>query len=189
MATVGRDGVVKLWDTTTWQELLSIPGTHMEPRCLEFSPDGATLAVNHRGQIRLYNSASGQLRFFVGEEAAPTILCGQFSPEGNILAIGAIDGRVSCIDVASRSVVAMLVGHVGRVAALDFAPNGKTLATGGWDTTVRLWDIIAGQEVAAWKGHRGKVHAVSFSPNGKILASGGEINDGLGELYWWRATP
>jgi WD40 repeat protein/tRNA A-37 threonylcarbamoyl transferase component Bud32 len=187
LATVDRRGVVQLWDTGDWHEQRTLRQEHADPHCLAFSPDGATLAVNHRGQIKLWDPKSGQLRFELGKETDSTVLCGEFSPDGQALVLGKSDGSVRWVDVARRTFGSSLVGHVDSVASLAFSPDGKTLATGGWDATVRLWNVVSRREVAVLEGHRGKVHAVAFSPDGMTLASGGEITEGLGELFLWHA--
>jgi WD40 repeat protein len=188
LATIDREGIVKLWKTSNWHRRLSLPARHAEPHCLVFSPDNAILAVNHRGQVRLYDAQSGRLRVTLGNETDSAVLCGAFSPDGKTIAFGAVDGSVKCFDTATYGLASRLVGHVDGVASLAFAPDGNTLASGGWDSTVRLWDCDSRREVALLQGHHGKVYTVVFSPGGNTLASGGEMDDGLGEVYVWRTA-
>jgi WD40 repeat protein len=123
LATVDREGVVKFWDTSDWHEILTLPSKHADPYCLFFSPDGATLVVNDRGQAKLYDPRTGDLRPTFRQETESTILWGQFSPDGKVLALGAIDGSVRCVDMASRSLTTTLVGHVDGVASLMASAN------------------------------------------------------------------
>jgi eukaryotic-like serine/threonine-protein kinase len=189
LAAVTPDGAVKLWDSADWREL-QIPGKHVDGNCLVFSPDGQTLAVNDRGRLKLYDPRTGQLRSALGEESASPILCAQFSPDGNLLAVGTMDGGLQRVELASQT-SHTLVGHTDGVSSAAFCPDGKTLATGSWDRTVRLWDVALGRGVAVLEGHHGRVHCVAFSPDGSVLASGGEIDDrlphGQGEFFLWRA--
>jgi eukaryotic-like serine/threonine-protein kinase len=185
-------GRIRFWDTNSWQELPPLAGAHAETKVLAYAPDGKTLAVNQRGRLTLYDPLTGQIRTELGAETAPAIACGRFSPDGRALAIGAIDGHVQFIDMASRSLESTLVGHADAVVSMDFTPDGRTLATGSWDATVRLWDVASKREIAVLDGHRGRVQTVAFSPDGTLLASGGEIDDsseqGLGELFLWRTA-
>jgi WD40 repeat protein len=192
LAACTRAGTVRLWDTRDWHERSAISTQSTEIKLLAYSPDGATLALNDQGQVKLCDPLTGRLRFSIGVRTDAAVSCGRFSPDGRILAVGAVDGRVRLIDTASHASSAALVGHVDAVSAMDFTPDGRTLATGGRDATVRLWDIVSKREVAVLEGHLGRVHAVAFSPDGSVLASGGEIDVstelGLGELFLWRSA-
>jgi eukaryotic-like serine/threonine-protein kinase len=192
LAACDRKGTVRFWDTGDWSELPALAGEHAQPKVLVYSPDGSTLGVNNRGELKLYDPRTGRLRTAIGIATAPVIDCGRFSPDGRVLALGTIDGIVRLVDMTNRRLATTLVGHGDAVVSLDFTPDGRTLATGSWDATVRLWDVASKREVAVLEGHRGRVHAVSFSPDGTVLASGGEIDDspeqGLGELFLWRTA-
>ena len=45
MATVGRDGTVRLWDTQTWTQQLALPAHGGSAIAVRFSPDGRQLAT------------------------------------------------------------------------------------------------------------------------------------------------
>ncbi len=95
-----------------------------------------------------------------------------WSPDGQIIATGGVDGRVILWDVATSSAQRVFIGHIDRVVALAFSPDGRTLASASWDRTVRLWDV-AGQQARhrVLSGHTGFVAAVAFAPDGRRVAS------------------
>jgi WD40 repeat protein/serine/threonine protein kinase len=95
-----------------------------------------------------------------------------FSPDGQTLASGGIDGTDRTITL--RSAVSgqerVSLKAEGSITSLAFSPDGKTLAS-GLGRTIRLWDVSGGQERASLKGHTDGVTSVCFSPDGKTLAS------------------
>jgi len=108
---------------------------------------------------------------------ADTPLAMEFSPNGNLLAVGggnivARTGEAAIFQVATGNLVQKLEGHRNVIRALVWAPDGKTIVTGADDSTVRFWDPQTGElkhTLLADSGEGG----LAFSPDGKTLASGG----------------
>ena len=72
----------------------------------------------------------------VARVPAPTALA--FTPDGNALATGAINGDIQFWDPKTGEQATLLRTGYDRVFALAFSPNGEILAVGSRDTTVRL---------------------------------------------------
>jgi WD40 repeat protein len=144
-----------------------------------FSPDGKTLASVTReydargrvlsGEMKLWDVDNHQERGGVAAEGAFFGLA--FSPTGDTLATGGMDGTVSLWEVPSGKRTATLTGHSGIVHALAFAADGRTLATGGADRTVRIWDTAGRKERQTLRGHMDEVVAVAISADGRTLVS------------------
>jgi len=68
-----------------------------------------------------------------------------FSPGGDYLAIGLLNGTVQIWDLSQKKLAASWVPHESRnlmYTPVAFSPDGKTLATGGRNM-VKLWDLTA----------------------------------------------
>jgi WD40 repeat protein len=89
-----------------------------------------------------------------------------FSPDGRIVASGAVNGTILLWDVGMQQKLHSLTQHKGMVNALAFSPDGKLLASGGGDldfsaetntlaqrSELHLWDVSTGQ-------HLGNLNAV-----------------------------
>lgn len=115
-----------------------------------------------------------------------TILCLDFSDDGQWLASGSIDTDVRVWDLSGLadagttleiSEPVTLDAHEEPVYALDFAPDGLRLVTGGDDDRLILWQRESpGAEfeiLATGTEHTDDVSAVAFSPAGSLILSGG----------------
>jgi WD40 repeat protein len=180
----------KVWDTRTWQELLSLKGHTGRIFSVCFSPDGRRLAsAALDGTVKVWDAQTGQetlsLKWHTGEFRS---VC--WSPDGkrlagagcsydeNELSVGKPELKVW--DAQTGRETLSLKGAYGCVC---FSPDGRRLAgaSGGIDTQgkplpgqVKVWDAQTGQEARTLQGHTGDVYGVCFSPDGKRLASASE---------------
>ncbi len=108
-----------------------------------------------------------------------------FSPDGQSLAAGALDGSVWVWERASGQ-PRRLGRHEGRVNALAFSPDGRHLASAGNDRTTRLWEVATGY-VRTLMGSSQVVISLAFSMEGRWLATGS--SDGSVRLFDVLAEP
>lgn len=94
------------------------------------------------------------------------------SSDGNLLALGDIEGQIYLRQVVDGKNLLILKGHQACVMTVAFSPDGRILASGGYDNLIKLWDVKTGECLKTLGQHSGSVCSVSFSPDGQILASG-----------------
>ena len=190
---------IRIWDVTTAELLKTLHGATWSyayrSGCLAASPDSKLLAASGwRGQpgqgleflIEVWDLATDKVRATLsGHERHVTSVC--FSPDGQWLVSGSLDGTVLVWNVATaQQVLALSVAE--QIWQAVFSPDGKLLATGTGDGTVSFWDaksgvksgeIDASSQIALALG-------LAFSPDGKLIAAGGiAANSGPSPVLVW----
>jgi WD40 repeat protein len=172
IATVGGDGLLRLFDRATGATLLEERLGGGEPRSTQFSPDGRWLAAGtQEGQVLLWGiaaSAVQPVRQLTGHAGPVTALA--FRRDGQSLATADATGEIRLWEPVSGQ-PRPLGRHGDEVLRLAFSPDGQRLASGSKKGEIRLWDIAAGSSQEL-RGHEGEVRSLLFSPDGQRLVSG-----------------
>jgi len=121
------------------QDLVAYGGDLGRPRIYRISENqGRTAANNDVNMIREF-------------ERQPGPVCSiAYSPDGNSIAVGNVDGEVRIYKTADGSRSATLKENQGAVFALKFHPTKNQLVTGGYDGKVRVFDVPEGKLVTAF---------------------------------------
>jgi WD40 repeat protein/transcriptional regulator with XRE-family HTH domain len=130
-----------------------------------------------RVNLNQINFQNADLSGSVFAETLSGVLSVAFSPNGEQLATGDVDGSIRIWRVAEgqRSVaqlIASFQGHTNWVWSVCFSADGQTLMSGSDDRTVRLWDVETGVCLNILHGHTSGIRAVSVCVASGILASG-----------------
>lgn len=142
-ATAGDDGIARIWETKTGQEVKSFKH-NQEVWDVDFSPDGRWLATGSGnsdtdvgGKVSKWEIATGIESLAIPQANRVTLVL--FSPDGKYLATTTNFTTVKLWDAASGLAVNQFV-HEDRILGLTFSPHGPSwLATGNEDGIVRLW--------------------------------------------------
>jgi WD40 repeat protein len=137
-------------------------------------------AVSGDGRIRLWDQASGRLRW-ERRPGAGQLFAVAFSPAGDLVAASGEGREVYLWESASGTLHEILEGHTGQIHGLAFSPEGRWLASASDDRTVRLWDPRSGQLRHRLTGAAQDLHSVTFRPDGRELATGSAD----GKIYLW----
>jgi WD40 repeat protein len=182
LATTGADRTVKLWDTRTGEERMTLKGF-----VDEYHSSIAFVRHELRGDL---SACAAFIKAVLTPH--PAIHGMAFSPDGRWLALfgGANQSReagkqeertrdrVKVWEVATGKEELILTDVPGPVTAVAIGPAGDVVATGGKDGLVHLWDFTSGKARGnPLNGHASPITALVFSPEGTHLNSYEEKDD------------
>jgi len=165
LATGGFDGLVRLWDMATGDELLPPLQAHSESVIsAAFSPDGQVLATASLDQtVKLWEFATRrELDTLKGHDSGVWIVA--FSADGRRLASGGQDQTVRLWNTA-RTPVTRAASELPDGPVI-WSPDSKLLAGSSHDQTVRLWDAATLETRAVLPGASS---VLTFSDHGKAI--------------------
>lgn len=169
---VGSDAyAVRICETKTGRDLLSMSGHSAGVTGVVYSPDGSRIySSSYDNSIKIWNAQSGQEKLTLkGHTEAVWSIA--LNKDGTQLASASWDNTAKLWDARTGRELSTLRGHSDHVLAVAFSPDGQRIATGSVDKTIKIWNARNGQELLTLKGHAQKVNSVAFGPDGLLLAS------------------
>ena len=191
LAVGDANGTLYLWDLqlpsvapSFVQELAGFGTIH----ALAVSPDGKLLAVGNQNRevVELWDVPSRSRQYqLTRHDLRHGIWSLAFRPDGQVLASGGGDGRVSLWQVSNGAWLKTLRAP-GIVYSLAFRADNALLISGtGSSTTsadgsvITLWNPDNGSALEVLKGHQDAVKTLAIAPNGRLIVSGGLDNQAI----------
>jgi len=172
LASAGRDGKVRIWDTTTLEAVHTLELA--TPLSLCYSPDGERLAIGcSDNRVHIMDTNTCQIGLVAGQETASGATAVAFSPDGSLIAFGSSDESVWLVDPSSGRVVRRFTGHRGLVTSVAFTRDGRFILSTGFDGTIRVWRRTGGL-VETLLGHTAAIRAIAMSRDGSFFATGSD---------------
>ena len=185
LASGGPDGITRLWDVSTGQQVREI-GSPRGISALSFSPDGKILAVGQASpnsiqlvtapHLLLFNVDSGELVQKLRVEGS-YVNDASFSPNGALLAVvGHLPDEITLLRSGTWQLVRSLKNPEVKADRISFSSDGRWLASGeaGDDGGhIFVWETATNSKprsIALGSG----VEAINFSPDANTLAVGTE---------------
>lgn len=179
VATATDTGAAQVWDMATHREIgkpLTIPEIQVAGvRAITFNQDGMAIAFHGGadGPSQFWNITKRSAIGSPFQIADNPMGGGIFSPDGKLVATGAVNGDLGLLDVATHHETGIPIPNADPLA---FSPDGKLLAmtaqigeTAG--DGVQLMEVATERMVGPVR--RGPVNNTAdaaFSPNGKVIA-------------------
>jgi WD40 repeat protein len=168
-----HDGHIVYWrDPTVARQKPSATSVAKSLKRIALAPDGDMLAVAVPGPaIRLYRHRTQQFVRREFETLDGEISAMVFSPNGEQLAVGTMDGNIYVMDCISGRCAANFA-HARAIVCLAFEASGLLLGSGGADKKAMVWDIAhKTKKNDIVVEHEDNVAAVAFSEDGTNFIS------------------
>ena len=173
IATGGRDGATRLWDSQSGAHLVTLEGHRLDVLTVAFSPDGSRVATaSWDGIARVWDVESGLHQVTLRGHTGP-VHAVAFSPDGRRVVTASRDGTARVWDATTGKELQCLTHyrvdgpdrpgrsdelgksdesdgsdeeiHGIRVVDAWFTPDGQRVLTVGSDDRAWVWDTVTGQ--------------------------------------------
>ncbi len=172
LASGSYDETIKIWDTATWQSLLTLrmpEGSIVN--WIEFSADGENLISAIPGGLSAWHTKTGQKIWSKSIEKAGSRVA--WSPNGAYVASSSNFRDIQILNAGTGAIVREIKAD-GGVGALAFNPDGSRLAAAESDGAVQVWDMSEFTLLQTFRGHSLGITCVKFTPDGRRIATGSE---------------
>ena len=121
-------------------EIATLGGHAREVRCAVMAADGAVVAADGEGTVRVWDHQSWAERVTItvpddeGYSLAVSPIC-------EVFAVGCRSGDVRVYSLATGAHLCTLTGHELLALHLAFSHSGESIASGSLDGTVRVWPL------------------------------------------------
>lgn len=182
-ASVGQDGVLRLFDLETPEKIAEFPGYKMVTNDgMRFDSAGKRLVVSAADDtFKVVEVPTGKVLLTIprdGQEA----LAAAFSPDDSIIATTTRRNVLCLYNAETGEKLRECAKPSSCPWTIVFTSDGKRVISGNWDRLVYVWNVETGDIDRTLAGHRGLVSDLEFRPREpNILATSG--TDGL--IHFW----
>ncbi len=181
LASVGKDGVVRVCDSITGRVLWETNGLPGPGQCVGYSPDGQRLVTGdwQTGLVWIWDAQAGKRLLELGTNRVGRTWSAQFSPDGRYVATAssgaAAATRIWAMDRGNSDETNSLVtaklakSFSGAGRSIVFSPDRRFLVF-AYDSSLHLWNLDSSAELRRIPAPvRGSVQCETFTPDGRQL--------------------
>jgi WD40 repeat protein/tRNA A-37 threonylcarbamoyl transferase component Bud32/Flp pilus assembly protein TadD len=174
MAVADLDGMMRIMDTRTGEELFPPRRCADLSHGLALDPDGQRLAWgSNKGSLKACDLTTRTEIELAGHKDG--FACVAFSRDGKRLASGSVNGMVKIWDVSSGRLVRQnqplqITSGLSDLWDLAFSPDGQLVVAFGGQI-LKAWDLRTGAMAFARRYSQNPVERWTFSPDGLHMAS------------------
>lgn len=153
IATVGREGVMRLWESASGR-LLAFSTNLTTDRIGKLTFHGSRILAWGQTMVQLFDTAgiesaarARELRPIRELIYPQGIRMAAMSPDGMTILTAGMDAKAR-LNLSSGELSGELIGHTSQINAIDSSPDGRWILTGSHDGRAMLWENYPGQFLA-----------------------------------------
>jgi WD40 repeat protein/tRNA A-37 threonylcarbamoyl transferase component Bud32 len=178
LVAVGKDGVVRIWDTLTGKELepspkLKIDSSDVSIQGIAFPDSPGSIPDNHDGISRWWDLSTCSPTERSPRPRREGIMRQALSSDGRTLVTSDQDRRVRRWDVATKRSIGPELYQDAPVEAIALTPDGRRVITGKRAGRLHVWDAETDRGFDL-PPQGTEVTSLAVSPDGRLFASGTE---------------
>lgn len=190
IATAGDDGVIRLWDASSFRQTRALRGHAGAVYALDYWTDSTMLAsAGWDGKVKVWNLKGGgqSLTFDAGAKQFAVA----FAPESSLkyLASAGEDGVVRVWNLDTRELTRSRLDHQSAdparaaVRSLSYAPSGSgEFASAGYDGRIRFYRTSGAVDTKDAYGR--KALRVAYAPDSsRVITAGSDAELGSAKLF------
>ena len=177
LATGSEDGVLRLWDAASKEEVFSFEGHQESINGIAWSPDGSVFVSGSDDTTLRFWSIETKECIWESNEHTAAINMVIWSSDGRMVASASNDKTIQLWDVDKKQLAVILKSHTGPVVYATFSYDSRMVASKSLDGTVRLWLSNTGKLLETVNEQTllyNRYTGISFHPTLSCLATLGE---------------
>ncbi|MCG9128186.1 WD40 repeat domain-containing protein [Candidatus Poribacteria bacterium] len=168
-ASVHENELIRLTDTSTGNELMSIEDSIGVVSELTFSPDGKMVAIGgYDNRIRLWDTEIDTFFDITLSDEKIEVETLMFSRDGNKLVIGTRTGKVQMLNLEIGVESSIFAQYNSAIEAVTFSSNSSLLAVASRE----LVHILGSNKLNRLKEIPNGALSLAFSPDNAVLVAG-----------------
>ena len=171
IATGGEDGMIRIWEADTGEQITALSAHSSRVTDLSFSPDGQRLlSGGSGGQVNLWDTRNRQ-QILSLDTPQETVNSVAYSPDGKLLAAGMEDELIILDASNGAKLLSFSDLTCGAITDIAFTQDSTLLGGTYANGCNVVWDSHTGEQVLLDLGNPGITGSgVAFSPAGNRLA-------------------
>ena len=178
----GFGGLIRVYDTTSWQEVAQYVHHDKSTNHIEFAPDNDTFAVSSSDRTISVWKSNGTEPSSILKGHRNTVMGLSWSPDGSCLASAATDTTIRIWDPTNPDDKPTSLKAPYRIGAqVEYMPDGETLITAGGGDEALVWSLESGEVIAQMPGHDKSARAMQLTADASRVMT----QDFGGGIHMW----
>ena len=168
----GFGGLIRVYDATSWQEVVQYAHHDKSTNHIAFAPDGQTFAVSSSDRtISIWKSDADEPTAVL-KGHRNTVMGLSWTPDGKRLASGATDNTIRIWNLQDTDEKPAILKSPYRIVShVEFINDGAQILSAGGGDEALVWDAESGEIVATMPGHGKSARHMQLSGDGKSLVT------------------